>query len=731
MENRFLWQQQLLPLLIIVGCILSFSTFINAQTFTLNYTGPDTIFVGNNNCTATLDWGHPATINFTAASGNDIDTFYIINISSGHQIGEEVSGNQTIQVDYYVEDIMGANEFKQLSIIIGDSIPPIFDLTTLPRDTSYASLGSVPPPPTINTVMGTDNCGIDTIRYNGESPRPVACGQFTRTWEALDTADNSTFYVQTITILGDTDAPVWTNNPANINFACNVAENITDRITNWLAANGNGAITDASSFTVTHDYTGLDSCGITGNTTVTFTATDECGNSTSATGMISVTDEIAPTISQTAIDTTVIITNPSITLAQWLAAHGDAIATDFCTTIDNSDTSTHWAVANIDTVIVCGNNVDYEVTFMVMDACGNSDSTMATYTLIDTIGPDIADTFIDTTEQCGGNNDGLKVEQWFIAISRSPVFDDNGMELDFESINYTGRDGFTGSWLGIGIPFSARFIPEYDCNWYIDAEIIFSDACGNLGRDTARLNFIDTIFPVMTGIPMDTIVSCGQIPIASAAGVTAIDNCDTSVTITVTEIIDTTLSAINITRIWTALDDCNNNVVDTQLITVIDTIAPVLTDIPNDTISTCDDVPFSFILLTATDNCTAQEDLFIDFIEDDNQLSHPDSCQTYNYTITRTWIVTDAFNNSDSATQIITVVDTIAPTFTKPADITISCELRDDLTITRQPTNLSDDCDSEPDFSFVDLVIGGDCVGTGILDTIIRTWTVMDACGNF
>ena len=730
MENRLPWQQQLLPLLMIVGCILSFSTFINAQNFTLNYTGPDTIFVGDN-CTTTLDWGHPNTISFTAATGIDIDTFYINNISSGYQTGEEVRGNRTIRIDYYVEDITGTNGIEELRIVIRDSIPPVLDLTTLPRDTSYASLGEVPQPPSISTVMGTDNCGIETIRYNGESLRPVACGNFTRTWETLDTAGNSAFYIQTITILGDGDAPVWTSNPTGINSVCNVAEDISTTISTWLAANGNGTITDDSDFTVTHDYTGLDSCGITGNAIVTFTATDECGNTANATGNITITDTIAPTINQLAIDTSVIRTNPSVTLATWLASNGFAMASDFCTIVDNSDTSEHWAVVNIDTTVVCGNNIDYAVTFVVMDDCGNMDSTMATYSIIDTLGPVLSGIFNDTTEHCGGNNDGLKVEQWFIAMSRSTILDDEGRELDFDRINYTGRDGFTGSWLGVGIPFSANFIPEYDCNWYIDAEIIFADACGNLGRDTARLNFIDTISPILTGIPMDTTVSCGQIPLASTAGIMATDNCDTSVTISVTEIMDTTFSAIHITRMWTALDDCDNSVVDTQLITVIDTVAPMLMDIPNDTVSTCDDIPFSFILLTATDNCTALEDLFIDFIETDNQQAHPDSCQTYNYTITRTWVVTDAFNNSDSATQIITVVDTIAPTFTRPADITVSCELRDDLTITGQPTNLSDDCDSEPDFSFVDLVIGGDCVGTGVLDTIIRTWMLRDACGNY
>ncbi|MFK7981029.1 MAG: hypothetical protein AB8G86_13670, partial [Saprospiraceae bacterium] len=731
MENRLPLQQWLLLLLMIVGCTLSFSTILNAQNFTLNYTGPDTIFT-DNNCTATLEWGHPNTVSFTSNSGNDIDTFYINNISGGYQIGDEIRAarNVFVSIDYYVEDVTGNNEIIRtaLRLMIRDTIRPIFDLSTLPNDTSYASLGDVPQPPSISTIMATDNCGVETIRYNGEGARPVACGQFTRIWEALDTADNSTIYTQTITILGDVDAPVWTSNPTDINYACDTASNISMVITDWLAANGNGVITDASNFTVIHDYVGLDSCGIIGNALVTFIATDECKNTAMATGNIIIRDTIQPNINPTATDTTVNSSNPSLTLSNWLAAHGYAVAMDFCTDIDNSDTSIHWMVSNIDTVIICGNNVDYEATFVVIDDCGNVDSTMATYSVIDDSGLDVAGVNPDTTESCG--EDLIKVNQWFIRISDKDVFDQNGTKLRFSGINYKDRDGVEGTWLGQGQPFNAGFIPVNDCNWYLDAEILYRDTCGQTGRDTARISFLDTIAPTIANIPLDTIVSCGEVPPATIMGVTATDNCDTGLTITVTEIIDTTLSAINITRMWMATDDCNNSIVDTQFITVIDTVAPILMDVPNDTVSTCDDLPFSLFLLTATDNCTPEEDLFVDFFETDNQGIHPDSCETYNYTITRTWIVVDAFNNADTATQVITVVDTIAPTFTMPMDVTISCELRDDLSITGQPTNLNDDCDTAPDFSFVDLVIGGDCVGNGVLDTIIRTWTVIDACGN-
>ena len=730
MENRLFRQQQLLPLLMIVVCTLCFSTFLSAQSFTLNYTGEDTLYVGNN-CTTILDWGDPATVSFTAESGNKIDTFYIDNISGGFEIGDAVRAPRSVSISYYVEDTTGFSETLQsvLRIVIADSTKPVFDLTTLPKDTTYADANDIPQPPSVSTIMASDNCGIASIFYNGETDRPTNCGSFTRSWSALDTAQNTTIYTQTIILAADTTAPVWNTNPMDIDIACDISIEIADTITNWLAVNGNGVVSDASSFSVTHDFTGLDSCGFTGNAMVTFTAIDDCGNTSMASGMINIADTIAPNINIGAKDTTVFL-GDAFTLNDWLAIQGGAVATDFCTAIDNSDTSAHWSVVDVNTTQSCGNNTTYEAIFVVMDDCGNADSTMAIYTAADTTGLSISGILGDRTAACGASNDRQRVEQFLIAIRNFNYVDADSNELDFVEINYTGRDGATGRYVSVVIPFDNTFIPLHDCNWFLTAELVVKDSCGNLARDTAIFSFIDTIQPTIIEVPMDTTLSCEQLLPGTTTDISVIDNCDTSVTITLLETSDTTLSTINITRTWIAIDDCDNRDSAAQLITVIDTIAPMLGEIPRDTIATCDDIPVVPLIIDATDNCTALEDLVFEFDETNDQLTHPDSCQTYNYTITRTWKVTDAFNNIDSAVQIITVVDTMEPTFTKPLDITISCEFRDSLSITGEPTNLMDNCDTLPNVIFVDLVIGGDCVGGGALDTIVRTWTVMDACGN-
>ena len=157
-----------------------------------------------------------------------------------------------------------------------------------------------------------------------------------------------------------------------------------------------------------------------------------------------------------------------------------------------------------------------------------------------------------------------------------------------------------------------------------------------------------------------------------------------------------------------------------QVVTVQDTTNPELVNVPEDAVALCTEIPDA-PEVTANDNCDTDVEVTME------ETREGEGCDLI---ITRTWTAVDAFNNVDSSTQVITVIDTLAPTFTTPVDLTINCELRDDISITGQPTNLADNCDTLPDFSFVDLVIGGDCVGGGALDTIIRTWTVMDACGN-
>jgi hypothetical protein len=97
-----------------------------------------------------------------------------------------------------------------------------------------------------------------------------------------------------------------------------------------------------------------------------------------------------------------------------------------------------------------------------------------------------------------------------------------------------------------------------------------------------------------------------------------------------------------------------------------------------------------------------------------------------NYSIARTYTVTDAGANQAQCTQQIAVVDVTAPSLTVPLDVTISCE---DSTLPSNTGQASanDACQGAVVPTYTDTIVSGPCSGTY---TIQRTWSASDSCGN-
>lgn len=171
-------------------------------------------------------------------------------------------------------------------------------------------------------------------------------------------------------------------------------------------------------------------------------------------------------------------------------------------------------------------------------------------------------------------------------------------------------------------------------------------------------------------------------------------------------------------------------------VTVTETTPPIITCPANVTL-TCgqDTSAASTGIATATDNC----DWYIaPVISWSNSVSGvvPDC-----YTITRTWFATDAFGNTSSCTQTISIQDlnnpvldfdlfTIGNQTTPPADVTIEC---DDPLPVPPLVGATDSCDISPSVSMLDTEIGRsadpfDC--TYYEYEVRRTWTASDNCGR-
>ena len=162
----------------------------------------------------------------------------------------------------------------------------------------------------------------------------------------------------------------------------------------------------------------------------------------------------------------------------------------------------------------------------------------------------------------------------------------------------------------------------------------------------------------------------------------------------------------------------------TQLIVVSDTTVPTFSVPANITIE-CDvdvtDLTLTGDVTDEADNCTTDlEATFTDSIVDG---ICPGST-----IITRNWSLTDDCNNTTTFAQTITIIDTTAPTFSVPADISLECDVDvTNLALTGDVTDEADNCASNLEATYSDSVADGTCPSISI---ITRTWSLSDDCDN-
>lgn len=254
------------------------------------------------------------------------------------------------------------------------------------------------------------------------------------------------------------------------------------------------------------------------------------------------------------------------------------------------------------------------------------------------------------------------------------------------------------------------------------------DNCGFTTEWKASYTTTDKIAPVLNGVPKDTTVDCSA-PLPAIPAVTATDNCSDALTPLFEEQTFPDQSCpdhqYRILRIWQATDACGNVKKDTMIILIKDLKGPTFKLPPNVTIDCSDDI--SDLNITGNvsnlqDNCDPSPRIsYIDNVIDEN-------CP-HSITISRVWMATDECGNVSGKSQIITVIDTVPPVFTAPADITITCDEVNDLDRTGRPNGVQDNCDEDPEISIsLEDVIQGDCPNTYV---IRRTWRTQDKCGNF
>ena len=412
----------------------------------------------------------------------------------------------------------------------------------------------------------------------------------------------------------------------------------------------------------------------------TWTVTDDCGNTRTAHQVISIADDTAPILVGVPDDITI--------ECNAISAAANVTATDDC---DND-------LEVIFSEEINGNTCDaYQIirTWTVTDDCGNTTTGQQIISTSDDEAPTLVGVPNDITVQCGA----------IPAPANVTANDDCDAEVE---ISFTENE--TG-----GSCQDLRVIRTWTA----------TDDCGNSVSASQIITIDDNIAPILSGVPNDETIQCSS-TIPTAANVTVSDNCDDNIQIILNEtLIGNSCEEQQIIRTWTAVDDCGNVSSASQTITLADDTPPVFSSLPADLTTECDAIPQPTIV-TASDDC--DNDLTVAYSSNEIEGICKD-----NYTIIRMWSVTDNCGNTTEHQQTITVQDTQGPNIVLINPILTGLANGDTLTYQCNPdifniddATINDNCDSEPNLSFVELV-----VDDNICHTVLAcTWTGEDVCGN-
>jgi hypothetical protein len=583
---------------------------------------------------------------------------------------------------HVVTDLAGNVATCTQVLVVVDDVAPT--LVTPVGDTSLICGSSVSPDVTGIPVY-MDNCSDVTISFEDDSTgfdgtcTNNVLGTITRTFSAVDACGNvNGLDIQIINII-DTIPPTFTT-PVNVTIDCaadispvNTGE-VTDEADNCM-----GPVDVSFS-----DFVVPGVCPASDTVFRTWVAADICGNSSSGIQVLVLLDTVPPTF--TVPDT-----------AQ-LDCGGDTDPSNTGTITDAVDNCSSFTITFSDVIVEDGCPVNDTVfrTWVVEDACGNSASGVQVILRLDTIAPSFT-TPADTILDCGMSTD--------TSITGSII---------------DATDNCSDVTISFEDEFVAGVCPGIDTTFRTWTVV---DNCFNSATGVQTIIRVDTLPPAIT-CPANVTVDCASASDPQALGMaTATDACDPAVIITFddTALPESCTNDMPLFRTWIATDVCGNSSTCVQEITLLDTVPPSFIT-PDDITLSCEQAITTDITGTpveATDNCSTPEVTFVDSVL-------AGSCAPTADITLRTWIVTDICGNSSTDVQTITRIDTVPPTFTLPANTTISCT-QDSLPMTTgQVTDTLDNC-SFITVDFTDNILPNGCP---VQDTIERTWIVSDLCGN-
>ncbi len=539
-------------------------------------------------------------------------------------------------------------------------------------------------PGSTGEATAIDNCGSPNIIFADSLDQLSPCEyDIYRTWAADDGCGNSVSCLQVVKVL-DLEAPEIGCAP-DVTVECDASTDPNDT--------GFPLFSDNCDQNLTLEYQDntvvLNDCetAIQRNWTVT----DHCGYTKSCLQIITITDSQVPEI--TCPGNTVLecddITDPTMT--------GEASAIDNC----DSDVEIYYT-DDIQQVSDCEYIINR--TWGGADNCGNEATCIQMITVTDQTPPEITCPD-DIAVPCDGPTDpsvtGMATA-WDVC--------DQDVQISYADQQITGPG----------------------CAGTIERTWTAIDDCGNTETCVQIISITDSGLPTINCPPALTIECDGSTDPGDTGEPFAFDNCDPTVESTYEdELIVLNACTNELNRNWKATDDCGNEAICVQVITITDLTVPTITCPADTTLECSSPIPPSVTGIPfGTDNCTSN--MPFTFVDDTTSV---DDCT---WLVARTWTGTDDCGNEATCSQNITLVDTTNPEleFNSPTlnglsncdTITLECSSLDSLGT--HSVIATDNCDAAPNVDFEVHSVPGDCVVNGIKETNTYTWYAQDACGN-
>lgn len=763
MKNRLQFFKR--SMFLIAFCWLAFTNNGLAQPFTFNYSGVDSFYVDATTCTATLDWGHPATVTASCNTPGCVLTFFdLISISGGFNIGDDIPAGTQVIITYRAEDDMNNVSFYGFPIYFVDNTIPVFDPSSLPPATiSYDCVSDGQ----TYAVSASDNCAngasVPVTETNTTPPSDCVGGTYERIWTATDQYGNSTSYTQVVTINPDNTAPVISGpfvEGSTFTYECNSASSNAATYDIWFQqqlADFTASVSDTNgcggAVTISPQNAPVFNSTVCGTTTVTFSATDACNNASFGSANFEIVETTPVAITDVNGQNVIVQCNlltdtPIQQIQNW--AQNNFTVVDGCGNLSWSN--------NYSTLVNgCGGTTGQaSVTYTVTDGCGNSDNITVNFNVLDSNPPNITNGAIDITVECDGAGNVDDLTTWINDRAGAIAVDVcTPTPQIIEGLNVTSDPTTNDPFVALQNAFAAG------CNGTnpatITVEFTYTDLCNNTSTSDADFIIIDSSMPTITFPAAIATVNCtdqasleAQLTnwINTAGGAMGTDICSgvsfradppLAQALTDFQASQTVCGRTGSVDVDFYISDAcgtENPIPTSASFNVVDITDPVWTTGPTDITVECDGTndPGGSVSTwlsnngggTAADDCSS-------IVITNNYNGVTNTCGASGAVLV-TFTAEDACGNTTDAIATVTIVDTTAPSWTTdPSDLTIACDGTADpggaiqnWLNTNGATGVGADACSGVTYSHDYTGVSSSCGSSG---STTVTFTVTDDCG--